>query len=124
MDELRMVRDTSDGIVTGGSTSFPDGTRIVVALERARPDKERGFEAIATTECEVALGRFSSAPLTPQSGPLPRGPVHVRVSASFAPGAQSDAVMAATGNGRRFRGAGMHESHGVVIYQVDLEGTI
>jgi hypothetical protein len=124
IDQIRIVRDTSDGIVAGGSTGFPDGTRIQVALERPRAGKARTFEAIASTQCEVELGRFSCSPLTPPTGPLPHGPVHVRVSASFAKGDQSNEVLSSTGNGRRFRGHGMHESYGVVVYQVDVEGTL
>jgi len=124
VDQIRIVRDTSGGIVAGGSTSFPDGTRITVALERPRPDRPREFEAVTTTQGEVELGRFSSMPLKLPDGTPPSGPVRLRVTASFGPGAQSAEVLSATGNGRRFRGQGMHEVGAYSIYEVDLEAPI
>jgi hypothetical protein len=124
VDQIRIGRDTAGGIVAAGSTSFPDGTRITVALERPRPDRPREFEAVATTQGEVRLGRFSSTPLKPPTGPLPTGPAHLRITASFGPGAQSPDVLSATGNGRRFRGQGMHEVGAYSIYEVDLEAPI
>jgi len=124
VDQIRIVRDTDGGIVTAGSTSFPDGTVMTVTLQQPRPGNPHAYEAVASTTGQVALGRFASAPLNGPHGPLPQGLVRLRIRASFLPGAQSDAILGATSNGRRFRGKGMHEMGESAVYEVDIEAPL
>jgi hypothetical protein len=124
VDQIRIVRDTSGGIVAAGSTGFPDGTRITVTLQRPRPGAPHEYEAVASTSGQVALGRFVSQPLSLPEGPVPQGLVRVRIRAPFLPGQQSDEVLAATANGRRFKGKGMHEAGEFAVYEVDLEAPL
>ncbi len=124
VDQVRIVRDTSGGIVAAGSTGFPDGTKITVTLQQPRPGQPHVYEAVAATTGEVALGRFASTPLNGPHGPLPQGLVRLRIQASFLPGAQSPAILGATDNGRRFRGKGMHEVGESSVYEVDIEAPL
>jgi hypothetical protein len=132
VDEVRLVRDTSGGIVAQGATGFPDGTRVTVSLQRARP-APRGaaasgapqYEAIASTTAIVTLGRFAANPLVPTGGPLPQGVVRVRITASFAPGHQTEEVLSASAHGRRYDGHGMHAvGEDYAIYETTLEAPL
>lgn len=130
VDEIRLVRDTSGGIVAQGATGFPDGTRITVSLQRARP-APRGaaggpqYEAIASSTPTVSLGRFTSNPLVPDGGPVPQGLVRVRFTASFAPGQQSEEVLSASAHGRRYDGHGMHAvGEDYAVYETMLEAPL
>jgi hypothetical protein len=123
VDQIRIVRDTSNGIVVHGATGFADGTRVAIALLRRRPDGSD--ETAAVTVAKVALGRFQGEPLAGAGGPVPAGPVRVRLTVSFAPGKQDDAVRAASGDGRRFTGGGMHTApDGSSYYDLILEAPL
>ncbi|MEP7029040.1 MAG: hypothetical protein ABI960_10630 [Candidatus Eisenbacteria bacterium] len=130
VDEIRLVRDTSGGIVAQGATGFPDGTRVTIALQRARAGGRVGtgepaYDAVATSTAMVAVGRFMSQPLVPLSGPVPQGIVRVRLTASFAPGHQTDEVLSASAHGRRYEGHGMHAmGDDYAIYETTLEAPL
>ena len=131
VDQIRVVRDTAGGIVVTGATGFPDGTMIGITLQRPRKGAGRApatgaapdaFEAVAVSSARVALGRFTSQPLVPVSGPAPTGLVRVRLLAPFGPGQQSDEVMNATARGRRFTGHGMHAvDEAYSVYETTVE---
>ncbi len=126
VDQLRVVRDTAGGIVVEGGTGFPDGTEISIALlASGGPDGARRRETVAATRAIVELGRFQGQPLLTANGPLPAGPVAIRLLASFAPGRQSDAVLHATAHGQRFRGSGMRLSpDGYAVYESTVEANL
>ncbi len=134
IDRLRLVRDTAGRIVVEGASGFPDGTRVAVTL--MRPVTGGRYEPAAVLSAKVELGRFQTSPLVDDS---PAGlaqasslatsgtpvPVRLLVTVSFAPGQQSDEVMHASANGRRFRGLGMHElPDGSAVYEQTLEALL
>jgi hypothetical protein len=125
IDRIRVVRDTSGRIVVEGAGGFPDGTRVVVTLMRALAGGR--YEAASRTSASVELGRFMSSPLVDETGapPPPGSTVRLHVSATFAPGQQTDAVLNASANGRRFRGLGMHEvPQGYAIWEQTIEAPL
>ena len=130
VDEVRLVRDTSGGIVAQGATGFPDGTKVTISLQRVRASAsgaagELRYEAMASTIALVALGRFTSNPLVPGSGPVPQGVLRVQLRASFAPGQQSDEVLSASAHGRRYDGPGMHAvGEDYAVYETTLEAPL
>jgi hypothetical protein len=81
-------------------------------------------QVLALNTTRVALGQFSSQPLVPLAGPLPQGLVHVRLEASFRPGAQSDSILAVTDNGRRLHGHGMATVDDHADWTLDLEAPL
>ena len=116
--ELRLVRDTSNGIVVWGETSFPEGTRVRAVLLTGED------HMLAATGAQVALGVFSSQPLVPSTGPLAQGLVRVRVEASFADGAQTDSILAVTDRGRRFHGNGMAPAGDHADWRITMEAPL
>jgi len=116
--ELRLVRDTSDGIVVWGESSFPEGTLVRATL------LSTDDHMLAVTGARVEAGIFSSQPLVPSVGPLPHGLVRVRVEALFAPGAQTDSILAVTDRGRRFRGQGMTPADDHADWRITLEAPL
>ncbi|MGH7724300.1 MAG: hypothetical protein ACREOU_02605 [Candidatus Eiseniibacteriota bacterium] len=123
VDRLRIVRDTAGGLVVEGATGFPDGTAVLISL--LRPTAGGRTETVAATRALVELGRFQGEPLLAASGPVPEGPVTIRVLVSFAPGRQSDAVLQATARGRRFGGAGMRDTpDGHAVYESTVEANL
>ncbi len=130
VDEIRLVRDTSGGIVAQGATGFPDGTKVTVALQRLRAAGkgaagEPQYDAVATSTALVTLGRFTTQPLVPLSGPLPQGVVRVRLMASFGPGQQNDEVQSASAHGRRYDGPDMHAvGNDYAVYETTLEAPL
>lgn len=123
VSELRLLRDTAGGVVVHGATDFPEGTRVSIQLVEPGAAGSSA-RALAMTNAAVALGEFTSQPLTPASGPLPPGLVTVRVGASFAPGAQSDQVLNAAAQGLRFSGTGMTPSRDHADYSTTLEAPL
>jgi hypothetical protein len=122
VSELRLLRDTSGGVVVYGATDFPEGTRVSIQL--VEPTAGGAARALAMTNAAVTLGQFTSQPLSPASGPLPPGLVAVRVGVSFAPGAQTDQVLNATTRGLRFSGTGMTPSRDHADYSTSLEAPL
>jgi hypothetical protein len=123
VSELRLLRDTSGGVVVYGVTDFPEGTRVSIQL--IEPMAGGGAaHALAMTNAAVTLGQFTSQPLNPASGPLPPGMVAVRVGVSFAPGAQTDQVQNAAARGLRFSGTGMTPSRDHADYSTSLEAPL
>jgi hypothetical protein len=118
VSELRLVRDTSQGVVAWGETDFPEGTQVRVTL--LTPAEEM----LAVTTARVELGHFSSQPLVPGSGPLLPGLAIVRLEARFASGAQTDSILAVTDHGRRFRGHGMTPAGDHADYLISLEAPL
>jgi hypothetical protein len=81
VQEIRLLRDTSGGVVVYGETEFPEGTRMRVELvEPSSPVAERAGRALAMTTATVQLGHFTSIPLVPVSGPWPTGMTAARIS--------------------------------------------
>lgn len=120
LDEVRVVRATDGALVVAGTTAFPTGTRVTVALLR-RTDSG-GLEAAATARAQVDLGRFMSAPLAPMGGPPAPG-VHVlRLTVPFGPADQDPAVLRAAADGRRYEGSGMRtQAGGRILFETTLE---
>ena len=118
VNEVRLVRDTSQGVVVWGQTSFPEGTQVRATLLAG------DGTMLAVTNARVALGVFSSQPLVPSSGPLPTGLVHVRVEALFGTGAQTDSILAVTDRGRRFHGHGMTPADDHADWRTTLEAPL
>ena len=125
VDRIRIVRDTAGRIVVEGASGFSDGTKVTVTL--LRPATSGKTEAASITRAKVELGRFQTSPLIDEStaAPPPTGVVGLLVSVSFAPGEQSEAVMRASGDGRRFRGHGMKElPGGFAVYEQRIEAPL
>ena len=118
MRELRLVRDTSDGIVVWGESSFPEGTLVRATLLTSDD------HMLAVTGARVEAGIFSSQPLVPTAGPLPRGLVRVRVEAQFGPRAQTDSILAVTDRGRRFHGNGMTPAEDHADWRITMEAPL
>jgi hypothetical protein len=135
IDRLRIVRDTAGRFVVEGASGFPDGTKVTVTLFRALAGDRR--EPAAMARANVELGRFQSPPLEDEaraaaasgaadSAAGPATPlVRLLITVSFAPGQQSDAVLQASANGRRFRGDGMREAPGgYAVYEQLVEAPL
>jgi len=122
--EVRLLRDTSGGIVVWGQTEFPEGTQLRATLLAAGASGTQPVRTLALTGTRVALGEFSAPPLVPAAGPLPQGLVRVRVEASFGPGAQTDSILAVTDRGRRLRGHGMTPAGDHADYALTLEAPL
>jgi hypothetical protein len=116
--ELRLVRDTSDGIVVWGESSFPEGTLVRATLLTSDD------HMLAVTGARVEAGIFSSQPLVPTAGPLPHGLVRVRVEAQFGPRAQTDSILAVTDRGRRFHGNGMTPAEDHADWRITMEAPL
>ncbi len=118
--EVRVVRATDGALVVAGTTAFPTGTRVTVAL--LRRTNSGGLEAAATARAQVDLGRFMSAPLAPMGGPPAPG-VHVlRLTVPFGPADQDPAVLRAAVDGRRYEGSGMRtQAGGRILFETTLE---
>jgi hypothetical protein len=125
VDRIRIVRDTAGRIVVEGASGFADGTKVTVTLLRPTTGGKR--EPASMTRAKVELGRFQTSPLIDEStlAPPPEGIVGLLVSVSFAPGEQSEAVMRASADGRRFRGHGMRElPGGFAVYEQHIEAPL
>ncbi len=121
-DELRMVRATDGALVVGGSTRFPDGTRITVSLLRDGP---RGLEAMTTSRATVELGQFMSGPLVPLAGPVPQGMYVIRLTTPFGETDQAPEVLRAADSGRRFEGSGTQAApDGRIVHETTLEAPL
>jgi len=119
LDELRVVRATNDGLVVAGECAFPEGTRVTVTL-LAR-GAGGALEPVASAGARVQSGSFMSPPLAGVAGPPPPGIHVVRVSVPFGPGDQDPEVLRAASDGRRFRGSGVREQGGRIVFETTLE---
>jgi len=122
--EVRLLRDTSGGVVVWGQAEFPEGTQLRATLLAAGSSGTQPDRMLAVTGARVALGEFSAPPLVPVSGPVPPGLVRVRIEASFGPGAQTDSILAVTDRGRRLRGQGMTPAGDHADYALTLEAPL
>ncbi len=122
IDELRVVRATDGALVAGGSTSFPDGTRITISLLRDGP---RGREAMTTSRATVELGHFMSGPLVPLSGPVPQGMYTIRLTVPFGETDQTPEVRRAADSGRRFAGPGAQTApDGRIVHETTMKAPL
>lgn len=85
-----------------GGLRFPDGTRVQISLYRPGDDRP-----VQRVQVSVANGRFESAPLLGDRGPLPVATYRVEFLAHFNPAWQPAGVLDATRDGRDLRGPGM-----------------
>lgn len=119
LDELRVVRATDGGLVVAGESAFPEGTRVTVSL-LAR-GAGGALEPVASSRARVESGSFMSPPLAGVAGPPPPGLHVLRVSVPFGPGEQDPGVLRAASDGRRFRGSGVREQAGRIVFETTLE---
>jgi hypothetical protein len=121
VDQVRIVRDTSNGIVVHGATALPTARGSRSRCSGAAPTA--ATKTAAVTVAKVALGRFQCEPLVGRRRACAPGSVRVRLTVSFAQGKQDDAVRAASGDGRRFTGPGMHTApDGSMLLRPDSGG--
>jgi hypothetical protein len=99
--ELVITRDTARRLVIGGVCYFPDGTRLDVAIVDPRGN------VVSRTQPVVEDAQFHSLPLATPDTSLGQRGYDIRLSASFAPGAQSPEVLRQLNPGERYVGEGM-----------------
>lgn len=102
VDSLRVERMDGGALRVFGRVSLPDGTRLQVAV---RP--RGGGSSLAMTQALASEGRFETAPLLGDLGPLPPGTYLFELLAYFTPEWQTAAVLRATDEGRALRGPGI-----------------
>ena len=102
LTDFEAVRHENGLLQVRGKTSFPDGTRLQVAVKRIGETV-----SAAMAQVTVEAGRFESPPLMGDAGPLPVGDWRFEVSAQFTPEFQPGEVMMATNNGLSLRGPGI-----------------
>lgn len=102
VDSLRVERMDGGALRVFGRVNLPEGTRLQVAV---RP--QGGGSSLAMTHALVSEGRFETAPLTGDMGPLPPGTYRFELVTYFTPEWQTAGVLRATDEGRALRGPGI-----------------
>lgn len=105
VDSLTIERMDGGALRVRGLANLPDGTRLQVAIRPAG-----GGSTLAMTQVLVHAGRFESAPLAGDLGPLPPDQYRFEVVAHFTPDWQAADVLRATNEGRTLRGPGITRS--------------
>jgi len=101
LDELTILRGSDGRFVVAGVCLFPEDTRLEISVT----DSTGGSVGNATVVVQHAL--IQTSPVGAPGAPGRPALYRVRVSATFVPGLQSEPVMQAIGDGKRYHGEGM-----------------